>query len=124
MTGLDTPTKGRVIFEGKDITGKKANEICRLGIARTFQNIRLFKDMSVVENVMIGRHFKVGTKDKGRFAQAIKSYFVMKKEEKEIYNKALEYLDFFGLVDFRNDDAKSLPYGHQRELEIARAMAT
>ena len=86
MTGLDTPTKGRVIFEGKDITGKKANEICRLGIARTFQNIRLFKDMSVVENVMIGRHFKVGTKDKGRFAQAIKSYFVMKKEEKEIYN--------------------------------------
>ena len=124
MTGLDTPTKGRVIFEGKDITGKKANEICRLGIARTFQNIRLFKDMSVVENVMIGRHFKVGTKDKGRFAQAIKSYFVMKKEEKEIYNKALEYLDFFGLVDFRNDDATSLPYGHQRELEIARAMAT
>lgn len=124
MTGLDTPTKGKVIFEGKDITGKKANEICRLGIARTFQNIRLFKEMSVVENVMIGRHFKVGNKDKGRFFQSIKSYFMMKNEEKEIYNKALEYLDFFGLADLRNEDAKALPYGHQRELEIARAMAT
>ena len=60
MTGLDTPTSGKVYFDGKDITGKSAHEICRLGIARTFQNIRLFKDMSVLENVMIGRHFKVG----------------------------------------------------------------
>lgn len=124
MTGLDTPTNGKVLFEGKDITGKKANEICRLGIARTFQNIRLFKEMSVVENVMIGRHFKVGDKNKGRFLQSVKSYFFMKNEEKAIYNKALEYLDFFGLADLRNEDAKALPYGHQRELEIARAMAT
>ena len=124
MTGLDTPTNGKVLFEGKDITGKKANEICRLGIARTFQNIRLFKEMSVVENVMIGRHFKVGDKNKGRFLQSVKSYFFMKNEEKTIYNKALEYLDFFGLADLRNEDAKALPYGHQRELEIARAMAT
>lgn len=124
MTGLDTPTNGKVLFEGKDITGKKANEICRLGIARTFQNIRLFKEMSVVENVMIGRHFKVGDKNKSRFLQSVKSYFFMKNEEKTIYNKALEYLDFFGLADLRNEDAKALPYGHQRELEIARAMAT
>ena len=124
MTGLDTPTKGKVLFEGKDITGKKANEICRLGIARTFQNIRLFKEMSVVENVMIGRHFKVGDKNKGRFLQAVKSYFIMGNEEKTIYNRAMEYLDFFGLADFAEEDAKSLPYGHQRELEIARAMAT
>ena len=124
MTGLDTPTNGKVLFEGKDITGKKANEICRLGIARTFQNIRLFKEMSVVENVMIGRHFKVGDKNKGRFLQSVKSYFFMKNEEKTIYNKALEFLDFFGLADLRNEDAKALPYGHQRELEIARAMAT
>ena len=124
MTGLDTPTNGKVLFEGKDITGKKANEICRLGIARTFQNIRLFKEMSVVENVMIGRHFKVGDKNKGHFLQSVKSYFFMKNEEKTIYNKALEYLDFFGLADLRNEDAKALPYGHQRELEIARAMAT
>lgn len=124
MTGLDTPTNGKVLFEGKDITGKKANEICRLGIARTFQNIRLFKEMSVVENVMIGRHFKVGDKNKCRFLQSVKSYFFMKNEEKTIYNKALEYLDFFGLADLRNEDAKALPYGHQRELEIARAMAT
>ena len=124
MTGLDTPTNGKVLFEGKDITGKKANESCSLGIARTVQNIRLFKEMSVVENVMIGRHFKVGDKNKGRFLQSVKSYFFMKNEEKTIYNKALEYLDFFGLADLRNEDAKALPYGHQRELEIARAMAT
>lgn len=123
MTGLDTPTSGKVFFNGNDITGKKANEICRLGIARTFQNIRLFKDMSVLENVMIGRHFKVG-EEKGRFMQAIKSYLFMKNEEREIYNKAMDYLRFFELEQFANDDAKSLPYGHQRELEIARAMAT
>lgn len=124
ITGLDTPTSGRVLFEGKDITGRSSHEICRLGIARTFQNIRLFKEMSVVENVMIGRHFKVGDKDSHRFLQSIKSYFYLKKEEREIYDSAMGYLEFFGLDSFASDDAKSLPYGHQRELEIARAMAT
>ena len=124
MTGLDTPTSGKVLFDGKDITGKSSHAICRMGIARTFQNIRLFKDMSVVENVMVGRHFKTGDKDKGRVLQAVKSYLFMKKEEKEIYEKSMEWLDFFGLTDFASDDANSLPYGHQRELEIARAMAT
>lgn len=122
MTGLDTPTSGKVIFEGKDITGKSSNEICRLGIARTFQNIRLFKDMSVLENVMIGRHFKVG--DSKRFLQAVKSYFFMKEEENKIYKEAMDWLGFFGLEKFASEDAKNLPYGHQRELEIARALAT
>lgn len=124
MTGLDVPTSGKVLFEGKDITGKSAHEICRLGIARTFQNIRLFKEMSVVENVMIGRHFKVGDKDHGRFRQAVKSYFFMKKEERRIYDEAMDYLKFFELDRFSQEDARNLPYGHQRELEIARAMAT
>ena len=124
MTGLDTPTSGKVFFDGKDITGKSAHEICRLGIARTFQNIRLFKDMSVLENVMIGRHFKVGNAHKGRFMQSLKSYFGMEKEEKRIVSEAMEYLEFFGLSEFAHEDAKNLPYGHQRELEIARAMAT
>ena len=68
MTGLDTPTGGKVRFMGKDITGFPAHKICRLGIARTFQNIRLFKDLTVAENVMIGRHFKTGKDEtKGRF---------------------------------------------------------
>ena len=124
MTGLDVPTRGKVFFEGNDITGKSAHEISRMGIARTFQNIRLFKEMSVIENVMIGRHFKVGNKDKGRFRQALKSYFFMSREERWIYDSAMEYLEFLELGKFANDDAKSLPYGHQRELEIARALAT
>ena len=124
MTGLDVPSSGKVFFDGKDITGKAAHEICRLGIARTFQNIRLFKDMTVLENVMIGRHFKVGDAHKGRFLQSLKSYFGMEKEEKRIVEEAMEYLEFFGLSEFAHEDAKNLPYGHQRELEIARAMAT
>lgn len=124
MTGLDVPTSGKVHFQDMDITGKSAHEICRLGIARTFQNIRLFRDMSVLENVMIGRHFKVGDPHKGRFVQAVKSYFGMKAEEKRIVADSMEYLDFFGLSDLAHEDAGNLPYGHQRELEIARAMAT
>lgn len=122
MTGLDTPTSGSVLFKGQDITGKSSNEICRLGISRTFQNIRLFKDISVLENVMIGRHFKVGGKN--RFTQAVKSYLFMKKEEEEIYSDAMRWLEFFELDKFASEDARNLPYGHQRELEIARAMAT
>ncbi len=124
MTGLDTPTSGKVRFNGVDITGKSANEICRIGIARTFQNIRLFKEMSVVENVMIGRHFKVGDPNKGRFLGSIKSYFAMRGEEKEIYSSAMDWLSFFNLEDVASEDAKNLPYGRQRELEIARALAT
>ena len=122
MTGLDTPTSGKVIFQGEDITGRKANQICRLGIARTYQNIRLFKEMSVLENVMIGRHFKVGGRN--RLAQAFKSYFLMKSEEKQIFEDSMRWLDFLELGRFAYEDARNLPYGHQRELEIARALAT
>lgn len=124
ITGLDTPTSGKVKFNGVDITGKDAHEICRIGIARTFQNIRLFKEMSVLENVMIGRHFKVGNKDKGRLRSAFKSYFAMKEEEKEIYLSSMKWLNFFNMESLKDDDAKSLAYGRQRELEIARALAT
>ena len=62
ITGLDVPTSGKVFFEGKEITGTKADKVCRLGIARTFQNIRLFKELSVIDNVMVGRHFHTGQK--------------------------------------------------------------
>jgi branched-chain amino acid transport system ATP-binding protein len=96
-----------------------------MGIARTFQNIRLFKDLSVVENVMIGRHFKTGKSEtKGRFVNALKSYVYLKREEQEIYEKADSWLDFFELGQFKNELARNLPYGKQRELEIARALAT
>ncbi len=125
MTGLDNPSSGKVFFNNKDITSYPAHKICRMGIARTFQNIRLFKDLSVVENVMIGRHFKTGKSEtKGRFANALKSYVYLKREEQEIYERADSWLDFFEMGQFKNELAKNLPYGKQRELEIARALAT
>lgn len=125
MTGLDVPTKGKVFFNGKDITGKPAHKICRMGIARTFQNIRLFKDLTVAENVMIGRHFKTGkSPQKGRFLNALDSYFRLGREEEQMFTSATQWLDFFEMGHLSNELAKNLPYGHQRELEIARALAT
>jgi branched-chain amino acid transport system ATP-binding protein len=138
MTGLDVPTKGKVVFKvkeigsdgqetfvDKDITGYPAHKICRYGIARTFQNIRLFKELSVTENIMIGCHFKTGKSPmSGRFSNAIRSYFKLQDEEDELYERSLKWMEFFGLTGFRRELAKNLPYGHQRELEIARAMAS
>ncbi len=123
ITGLDTPTGGSVIFNGMDITGKSADRICRLGIARTFQNIRLFRSLSVIDNVMVGRHSLTG-KVKNRALQSLISYFNAGAEEKEEYAEAMKWLEFFGLENLRNEEAGSLPYGYQRELEIARALAT
>ncbi len=129
MTGLDTPTRGKVFFKvdgkDKDITGWPAYKICRLGIARTFQNIRLFKELSVAENIMIGCHFKTGSSPfSGRFLNSIKSYVGMKEETKQLYERTSRWLDFFGLSSLEYEAAKNLPYGQQRELEIARAMAS
>lgn len=125
ITGMDVPTEGKVFFRDEDITGKPAFQISRLGIARTFQNIRLFKEMSVLENVMIGRHFKSGkSTTSGRFLNAVNSYMKLRQEEKAIYDNARQWLEFFNLDQFRNESAKNLPYGSQRELEIARALAT
>lgn len=124
MTGLDVPTSGKVVFCGEDITGMSAYRISRLGIARTFQNIRLFKELSVIENVMIGRHYKTGNPFRGRLLSAIGSYFRLDSEEKTIYEDSLRWLDFLELGAMASEDAKNLPYGHQRELEIARALAT
>ena len=126
MTGLDVPTEGKVFFEGKDITGWNSHNISRLGISRTFQNIRLFGDMSVVENVMIGRHYMTGNKDHktGRLKNMLSSYFRMKEEESTMYKNAIKLLEFFEIEDLEQELAKNLPYGHQRELEIARALAS
>jgi branched-chain amino acid transport system ATP-binding protein len=125
MTGLDVPTSGKVYYKGKDITGHSAHRICRMGIARTFQNIRLFKELTVMENVMVGRHFKTGSNaHHGRLFTAIGSYFRMNKEHEAVYEQSMHWLEFFHLEKFANELAKNLPYGHQRELEIARALAT
>lgn len=135
MTGLDTPTKGKVFFnmqkkgtdewKEKDITGLPAWKICRLGIARTFQNIRLFRELTVEQNIMIGCHFKTGRDPfKGRFLNAFRSYFHVKSETEELYGRVQKWMDFFSLAPYAAELAKNLPYGQQRELEIARAMAS
>jgi branched-chain amino acid transport system ATP-binding protein len=126
ITGLDFPTSGYVFFKGEDITELPAYKITRNGIARTFQNIRLFREMTVFENVMIGRHFK-GIHPlivKNKFLNFILSVISVKKEEKDIYNNSLKWLDFFNLREMKDEYAKNLPYGKQKELEIARALAT
>lgn len=126
ITGLDFPTSGHVFFKGEDITELPAYKITRSGIARTFQNIRLFKEMTVFENVMIGRHFRGNHPKivKNRFLNFILGRIYVKKEEKDIYENSIKWLNFFNLLDMRDEYAKNLPYGKQRELEIARALAT
>jgi branched-chain amino acid transport system ATP-binding protein len=126
ITGLDFPTSGHVFFKGEDITELPAYKITRSGIARTFQNIRLFKEMTVFENVMIGRHFRGNHPKiaKNKIINFFLGRIYVKKEEKDIYENSLKWLGFFNLLEFRDEYAKNLPYGKQRELEIARALAT
>ncbi len=120
ITGFLVPTEGKVYFKGEDITGLKPNHITKRGIARTFQNIKLFPEMSVIENVMTGFHIH----RKFSFFEAMFRLPRFFKDEAKMYKKGMELLDLVGLTQFANDQAGSLPYGHQRKLEIARALAT
>ena len=126
ISGFEEPTEGFVFCNGQDITKFKPYQITRLGVARTFQNIRLFKEMSVLDNVKIGRHFKSThlNYSKNGFINYLFIVSNIKKEEKDIQEKSRYWLDFFNLSGFTNYKAKDLPYGKQKELEIARAMAT
>lgn len=120
LTGVYKPTKGSVHLDGEDLTGKSAIEINKKGIARTFQNIRLFHKMSVIDNVKVGLH---NQNHCGVFASFFRlpRYF---KEEQRIDREAMELLAVFGLERERDLLASNLPYGKQRKLEIARALAT
>lgn len=120
ITGVYTPTSGQILFKGKDITAKKADYITKLGIARTFQNIRLFSSMSVMENVMVAKHTRLNATPIG----AVFSFPGYRKEMKEFRKECAELLERVGLSAEANDKATSLPYGKQRRLEIARALAT
>lgn len=120
ITGAYQVTSGDVIFNGKSICGKKPHQIVEKGIARTFQNIRLFKSATVLENVMTGFHCKTKT---GMF-NVIFNYRKCMQEEAECREKALEILRFQGLEDVKDLEARNIPYGHQRLLEIGRALAT
>ncbi|MGD1991721.1 MAG: ABC transporter ATP-binding protein [Anaerolineae bacterium] len=153
ITGIYAPTEGEILFRGQLIAhpaltwgqrlstpawwlswlpvaaiqrqwdetrNLKPNEITRLGIARTFQTIRLFKNLTALENVMSGPHHRT----KAGVAAAVFQPPSQQAEEEQIVSEAERYLSFVGLEEYRNDLAKNLPYGHQRRLEIARALAT
>lgn len=120
ITGIYSPTSGAVIFEERDMKGMRPFTINKLGIARTFQNIRLFNKMTVVENIMLGMHSLGRT----GFFEAILALPEKKKEEKWMREKALSLLDIVGLSVYAYEYASSLPYGLQRRLEIARAIAS
>jgi branched-chain amino acid transport system ATP-binding protein len=120
ITGLYRPTSGQVIFQDEDVVGLEPFEITRLGIGRTFQNIRLFPNLSVLDNVRIAYHPHAGY-------SMVDSVFHNQKyneKEKELTERAQDFLAIFGLENIQNELAKNLPYGEQRRVEIARALAT
>ena len=120
VTGLFQPTAGRVVFDGRDITGSKPHQVAKLGIARTFQNIRLFDFMSCIDNVRVGRHVRMHATLWGSLFKSRGE----RREEERVTEEAMELLRFVGIARQANQYARNLPYGQQRRLEIARALAT
>ncbi len=120
LTSLYIPESGTCTFAGETLTGRKPHEVAHLGLARTFQNIRLFGNLSVIENVMIGRHIRT----RAGVIGAVLRTSSTRREERQIEARAHELLDYVGIGHRANEVAKSLPYGDQRRLEIARALAT
>ena len=121
LTGIYIPTSGQLRLENKDITGARPDKLTSLGIARTFQNIRLFNNMTVLENVLVGRHSRLRTGLVGALLRPPAVY----QEERGARQKALNLLDYVGLGSSKAQElAKNLSYGDQRRLEIARALAS
>lgn len=120
LTGLYHADRGEFQLNGVNLAGKKPHRITEQGLARTFQNIRLFANMTALENVMVGRHARTHTGAIGAILRTPRA----RAEEKAIRNRALELLSYLGIAQFADDLAKNLCYGDQRRLEIARAMAT
>jgi branched-chain amino acid transport system ATP-binding protein len=120
ITGLYKPTGGQIIFQGRDVTGLKPYRIAHLGIARTFQQIRLFAYMSALDNVRIGEHSRMHAK----LWDAVFKTRSARREEAKVTERAMELLEFVGIRQQAHNYARNLPYGHQRRLEIARALAS
>ena len=119
ITGLVKPTEGRVLFRGDEITGRRAPWVARRGIARTFQQIRLYGDLTVAENVMVAGHSAI----RYSFLEAVVGLGRFREEERRIRERAERLLGIMGLADMASAKASSLAYGSQRKLEIARALA-
>jgi branched-chain amino acid transport system ATP-binding protein len=120
ITGMFAPSEGEVLFEGKRINGLPPDRITKLGIARTFQNLRLFSNMTARENVLVGRHCRTR---EGVLSSVIRGPR-FRREERESFQRAAELLEFVGLAGKGDELARNLPYGDMRRLEIARALAT
>jgi branched-chain amino acid transport system ATP-binding protein len=120
ITGVYKPTQGKIIFGDRDVTGMRPDLITKSGIARTFQNIRLFKDLSVLDNVLIANHVHI----QSGYFEAVLKLPRYRREEKSMREKSLALIERVGLLEYVNEKASSLPYGLQRRLEIARALAT
>jgi branched-chain amino acid transport system ATP-binding protein len=121
LTGLYRPTSGQIVFDGRNVTRARPDVINRLGVARTFQNIRLFAAMSALENVVVGRHSRMKA---GVFASIVRTPGV-RAEERAVRVRARELLDYVGVAPKRVDElAINLSYGDQRRVEIARALAS
>jgi len=119
ITGIVRPSGGRIWFSGQDLTRWRAPRIARRGIARTFQNIRLYDDLTVLENVMVAGHSSI----QYSFLEAIAGLGRFGREERRLRQRSEELLDLMGLIRFAAEKAGSLAYGNQRKLEIARALA-
>jgi branched-chain amino acid transport system ATP-binding protein len=120
LTGVYTPTEGEVRVDGQKVNGLRPHQICRLGVARTFQNIRLFKELTALDNVRVACHAGA----RSGFADALFLTRNHREEEGRILERAEQYLSVMGLSARRDETARNLPYGEQRRLEIARALAT
>ena len=118
-TGIYTPDEGRILFLGQDITGSTPDKAAKLGIGRTFQNIRLFGAMTVLENILVGRHIHTRVP----YLHALLRTPLARKEERKALEEALSLLEYVGLLHRKDELARNLPYGEQRKLEIARALA-
>ena len=126
LTGVYKPTRGIVVFDGRAITGLPPHKVTKLGMARTFQNIRLFHNMTALENVMVAMHSRIRG---GVWASIVAPFDFWRKprirhEEQQARQRALELLEFTGLRRRAREFGKNLPYGDQRRLEVARALAT
>ena len=120
ITGIFKPTNGEIVFQGRDIGGLKPHKVAHLGIARTFQNIRLFDYMTALDNVRVGQHVRM----RAKLWDAMLTLPTARNEERRVTQRAQELLQFVGIQRRANDYARNLAYGQQRRLEIARALAT
>ena len=120
LTGVYRPTDGGIRLDGQNLIGKKTHDICKLGVARTFQNIRLFSNLTVLDNVKTGLHNEITYS----LAESLFHLGSYHKKERQMNEKAMELLGVFGLENVAGYQAANLPYGKQRKLEIARALST